>query len=83
MFKICCHGFLLSDKMFPALGFGAQLAPDWKVCVCVCFLVLLLLLFVCVCVIHVQQYVCMHNKGRRVYMQTCSENMPIQYNTCI
>lgn len=22
---------LISDKMFPALGFGAQLPPDWKV----------------------------------------------------
>lgn len=31
---ICCHGFLLSDKMFPALGFGAQLPPDWKVHTC-------------------------------------------------
>lgn len=28
---ICCHGFPFSDKMFPALGFGAQLPPDWKV----------------------------------------------------
>lgn len=24
---------LVSDKMFPALGFGAQLPPDWKVSV--------------------------------------------------
>uniref|UniRef100_A0A8C7MGM9 Copine II n=1 Tax=Oncorhynchus kisutch TaxID=8019 RepID=A0A8C7MGM9_ONCKI len=24
-----------TDKMFPALGFGAQLPPDWKVSVCV------------------------------------------------
>lgn len=23
--------FWFSDKMFPALGFGAQLPPDWKV----------------------------------------------------
>jgi hypothetical protein len=22
---------VVSDKMFPALGFGAQLPPDWKV----------------------------------------------------
>ncbi len=31
-----------SYKMFPALGFGAQLSPDWKVrksvhnCACIC-----------------------------------------------
>uniref|UniRef100_A0A7N6C509 Copine-2 n=1 Tax=Anabas testudineus TaxID=64144 RepID=A0A7N6C509_ANATE len=30
-----------TDKMFPALGFGAQLPPDWKVCMC------LLLFIVC------------------------------------
>ena len=45
---ICCHGFLLSDKMFPALGFGAQLPPDWKVCV----FVVVVVIFVCVCARH-------------------------------
>lgn len=29
---------LISDKMFPALGFGAQLPPDWKVSEAGCFL---------------------------------------------
>lgn len=75
---ICCHGFLFSDKMFPALGFGAQLPPDWKVCVC---LLLLLLLFVCVCVCgpYTQIYeinLCMcvkkREKGRGCHMQTNS-----------
>lgn len=38
-----------SDKMFPALGFGAKLPPDGRVChefalVCVVFFVLFLLL---------------------------------------
>lgn len=28
---LTCSLCLLSDKMFPALGFGAQLPPDWKV----------------------------------------------------
>lgn len=28
---VFCLLSLISDKMFPALGFGAQLPPDWKV----------------------------------------------------
>lgn len=28
---LTCSLCLVSDKMFPALGFGAQLPPDWKV----------------------------------------------------
>uniref|UniRef100_A0A671VV19 Copine-2 n=1 Tax=Sparus aurata TaxID=8175 RepID=A0A671VV19_SPAAU len=40
-----------TDKMFPALGFGAQLPPDWKVCVYwVVLLVLMSLLLFHVCV---------------------------------
>lgn len=30
---LTCFLCLVSDKMFPALGFGAQLPPDWKVSV--------------------------------------------------
>lgn len=30
----CVFLLLFRDKMFPALGFGAQLPPDWKVECC-------------------------------------------------
>lgn len=33
----CFIFLLISDKMFPALGFGAQLPPDWKVSEAGCF----------------------------------------------
>lgn len=61
---ICCHGFLLSDKMFPALGFGAQLPPDWKVCSCWLLSSSLLLVRAraCMCVWH-EAHWCMCVRG--------------------
>ena len=35
-FTLCmCVCLLLSDKMFPAFGFGAQVPPEWQVSTCV------------------------------------------------
>lgn len=69
---ICCHGFLLSDKMFPALGFGAQLPPDWKVCVFVSDVIVAL----CLCV-HVRE----RKRGGWCRMQTSVKASVC--NTCI
>uniref|UniRef100_A0A8C5ERT7 Copine-2 n=1 Tax=Gouania willdenowi TaxID=441366 RepID=A0A8C5ERT7_GOUWI len=39
-----------TDKRFPALGFGAQLPPDWKVRLFLIIIIVLLLGCICICV---------------------------------